>query len=224
LSRRSMLPSLEKLIYELVIVEILTEDKILENLADWISAFFRRLSSLELCFLLLDHFFQKAIKRWAKSRDNLKRVMLIIDAPENPHYLDERQKSENILFGKDKNNEHFLNVHLDNRFSNQSSAEKCPKWHKEMATCDSSKIEKMIWDRGGCENAEETNFLDQIVHENLSAGHYVQILALKNCLIRRLEKLKQPLDPFCFMISSSSSRSSSSSSFSPLRRAVLAIK
>merc|ERR1719223_48819 len=136
--------------------------------------------SFAFCFLIISS--KKAIKRRAESGDN----------------LDERQKSENILFRKDENNEDLLNVHLDDRFPNQSSAEKCPKWHEEMAARDSGKIEKRIWDRRGCENAEETNFLDQIVHENLSAGHYVQILAFGSFLLHDLLELFQIFIVFVF--------------------------
>ena len=62
MSPRSMQPSLEKIYLSSKIVEILTEDEILEDLANWISAFFRRLASLEFRFLLLDHFLEKAVK------------------------------------------------------------------------------------------------------------------------------------------------------------------
>ena len=98
-----------------------------------------------------------------------------IPALEKQFYLDEREEGENVLFRKDEDDEDFLNVHLDDCFSDQRSAEKCPKRDQKVATGDSSEVEKRVGDGSSGQDAEKADFLDEIMHENLSSSHHVQI-------------------------------------------------
>ena len=65
-------------------------------------------------------------------------------------------------------------MHFDNSFSNERCAEKRPKGHKKVATCDACEIEEGVRDGGGSQNAEETYALHQIVHKQLAARHKVK--------------------------------------------------
>ena len=42
----------------------------------------------------------------------------------------------------------YLYVHLDYCFSYDGGTEECPKWHKEMSTCDTGQIKQGIGNLG----------------------------------------------------------------------------
>ena len=72
------------------------------------------------------------------------------------------------MFRENENYKNLLDMHFDNSFSNDSRAEKGPKWNQKVATCNASEVEQRVWNRCCRQDAEKSDFLNQIVHDQFS--------------------------------------------------------
>ena len=77
--------------------------------------------------------------------------------------LSEKWQKSNSKVCKSKN----LNVHFDERLSNESGAEKCPKRDEEMATGYAGQIEEGVRHGREEQNAEEADPADHALHPQL---------------------------------------------------------
>lgn len=52
----------------------------------------------------------------------------------------------NMVFTKRQDDEHFLNMHLDDRLPDDRRTKESGEWDKEVATSDTGQIKEGVWD------------------------------------------------------------------------------